>query len=182
MRIPFPEAPYSQLEFIGDSVVLETSGKVLVLPTGDNTKLPLYNEYTLTEGRTRSAGTVEFTDDTNADTGLHHLKYPWIALYDPSTTETNFFLFTFRPKNLKCVIDSSGYVTDLTLYPGNGSIRHGRICHFNPLLDSNSDLIPDIIQSVINFSQTNSTPSVLYITTDNNFIATFNGKTMEMKL
>ena len=87
----------------------------------------------------------EFSDSTSASHGLQNLIKPWIALYDPSTTEIDFFLFTHRPKALISKRDETGNIHELILYPGNGSIYHGRVTHCNPSLDSDSDLAPDCI-------------------------------------
>jgi len=50
-----PSSPFGRLDFQGDSITLDTEGKVLVLPTGDVDVLPLYNEYTLNPNRLTTA-------------------------------------------------------------------------------------------------------------------------------
>lgn len=51
MKLKQPAAPFERLEFHGDSVSLDTEGKVLVLPSGNPNILPLNNEYTLNSNR-----------------------------------------------------------------------------------------------------------------------------------
>lgn len=184
----FVSAPYNPIFCSGESITLITSGKKLILPTGSALTLPSLNEFSLTDGRTPMAeGAVTLTNDTNTNTGLHHLLYPWIAVYDPNETEVDFYLFTQRPTNLSYTVDSSGTVTQLVLNPGNGMIYHGRVMHCDLTRDSDSDLIPDVFEnsfigSVNNFLKTFTFPSPLYITTDDNFLVTTDGKTLEAKL
>jgi hypothetical protein len=157
-----PAAPFEPLLYHGDSITLDISGKVLVLPTGDPTKLPLYNEYALTEGRALSSGTITFTNDADTNTGLQNLISPWIACYDPANSEIDFFLFTYAPKGLQCTIDESGTITTLVLYPGNGQVYHGRITHCNPSAVSRNlwTAIPGTLYT--------NTPSVLLTDIDGN--------------
>ena len=128
MKLKTPSAPFSHVSIMGESISIDTSADFLILPTGNPVKLPLFNEYALTEGRTLTDGTHTFTDDPDTDTGLQNLIYPWIAVYNSTSNLVDFFLFTHRPKNLVCVV-SSGIVTSITLYPGNGSIFHGQITY-----------------------------------------------------
>jgi hypothetical protein len=51
MKLKQPAAPFERLEFHGDSVSLDTEGKVIVLPSGNPNILPLNNEYTLNSNR-----------------------------------------------------------------------------------------------------------------------------------
>lgn len=98
--------------------------------------------------------TYQFSDTTSASTGLQNLSKPWIALYDPAKTEIDFYLFTYRPKNLEFKRDESGTIHELKLFPGNGQIYHGRVTHCNPALDSDSNLIPNFLEASIEGSIT----------------------------
>lgn len=100
------------------------------------------------------ATSYEFVDSTNASYGLQNLVKPWIALYDPAGNYIDFFLFTHRPKNLVRKRDDSGEIYELTLYPGNGSIYRGRITNALLTTDSDSNLIPDCLESSIEGSVT----------------------------
>jgi hypothetical protein len=91
------------------------------------------------------SASYQFSDTTSASTGLQNLSKPWIALYDPAKTEIDFYLFTYRPKNLEFKRDESGNIHELKLYPGNGQIYHGQITHCDLTRDTDSDLIPDIL-------------------------------------
>ena len=162
-----PSAPFEPLHIRGDSITLETDGKVLVLPTGNPDILMDYNEYTLV-GRTLPAnGTYTIESD------MQYLISPWIALYDPTKTEVDFFLFTYKPSKLQYVVSdvvinsaqfqtadeinfttedeynflvnvTDKYITQLILYQGNGLIYHGQITHPDLTRDTDSDLIPDV--------------------------------------
>lgn len=77
------------------------------------------------------SATYQFSDTTSASTGLQYLAKPWIALYDPEKTTVDFFLFTHRPRNLEFKRDETGQIHELTLYPGNGRVYHGRITYPN---------------------------------------------------
>jgi predicted secreted protein len=71
--------------------------------------------------------------------------------YQPSN-KADFFLSTYRPKKLIRRRDESGSVYELELYPGNGSLYHGSIFHCNPSLDTDSDLIPDVLKQNLHFA------------------------------
>jgi hypothetical protein len=71
--------------------------------------------------------------------------------YQPST-DIDFFLHTHRPKSLVYRRDESGQIYEVDLFPGNGLLYHGRLFHCNPLLDSDSDLVPDVLNQNIHFS------------------------------
>jgi hypothetical protein len=51
MKLPTPSAPFSPVYVHGESITIETEGKVLILPTGNADVLPLFNEYTLNSNR-----------------------------------------------------------------------------------------------------------------------------------
>jgi hypothetical protein len=51
MKLPTPSAPFSPVYVHGESITIETEGKVLVLPTGNADVLPLFNEYTINSNR-----------------------------------------------------------------------------------------------------------------------------------
>lgn len=110
-------------------------------------------EYVLTSQNMGST-TYQFSDTTSASTGLQNLSKPWIALYDPAKTEIDFFLHTYRPKQLEFKKDESGNIHELKLFPGNGQIYHGRVTHCNPALDSDSNLIPNFLEESIEGSLT----------------------------
>lgn len=89
--------------------------------------------------------TYEFEDSNNASYGLQNMVYPWIPVYDPDNKFLDYFLFTYKPKGLVFKRDETGTIYEVELFPGNGSISHGRVNHPQPNLDSNSDYIPDCL-------------------------------------
>lgn len=89
--------------------------------------------------------THEFSNDTNASTGLQHIVKPWIAILEDDTQEIDFYQFDERPKNLTFKRDQTGTVYELNLYPGNGNCRHGKIKYSNLTRDTDSDGIPDCL-------------------------------------
>lgn len=51
MKLPRPASPFERIEHHGESFTLDTSGKILVLPSGNPDILPSHNEYTLNSNR-----------------------------------------------------------------------------------------------------------------------------------
>lgn len=150
MKLKTPSAPFSPVYVHGESITVDTAGKVLVLPTGHPYLLPKYNEFTLTEGRALpEVGTYSFTNDYDSELGILNLNKNFIVCYDPSGSEVDFYLFTYKPTKFKFTVDSSGTITQLILYPGNGLIYHGQITFSDLTRDSNSDLIPDFLDSSV---------------------------------
>lgn len=171
MKLEKPSAPFSQIKSIGESITIDVSYSYLVIPTGHNYLLPLYNEFTLARDEL-STGIHSLTDSD-----LQNMSYPWIVGYDPSESVIDFYLFTERPKQLQLTVetitsegafltssgdnyltsygeyylwyDPANKITSMTLHRGNGIIYHGQI--YNPLLstDSNTILIPDAIHKSI---------------------------------
>lgn len=151
-----PAAPFEPLHLQGESITLDTAGKVLVLPTGHPYLLPKYNEYALTIGRSLPAAeTYTFTSDYDSELGILNLNKNLIICYDPVGNEVDFFLFTYKPTQLNYTVNSSGIITQLILYPGNGLIYWGRVHYSDLTRDSNSDLIPDVLDPSIVGSVTN---------------------------
>ena len=189
MRSRAPSAPFEPVSIIGESVTVETKGKILVLPTGHPYLLPKYNEFTLTEGRALpEAGTYTFTNDFETELGIKNLITPWIAIYDPAGRDVDFYLFTHRPKNLEFRRDESGNIYELVLYPGNGLIYHGQITYPDLTLDSDSNLIPNFLEESIEGSLTkflqpyttvDGTPgSKIVLLSNKKEIKTYNGYTI----
>jgi hypothetical protein len=100
------------------------------------------------------ATTFDFADSTSASYGLQNVTKPWIAIYSPTDNYLDFYLFTHRSKNLSYKRDENGNVYELTLYPGNGLIYWGRITYPNPILDSDSNLIPNCLEASVEGSLT----------------------------
>jgi hypothetical protein len=140
-----PAAPFEPLHICGASITIPVNWSDVILPTDHPYILPTCNEYTLTEGRAFTEGIYIFTNDYDSETGLRNLYYPWIAGYDDSGTIADFYYFTERPKNFSYVASASGVITQITVYPGNGLVYWGRIDRPDLIRDSNSDLIPDIL-------------------------------------
>jgi hypothetical protein len=88
-------------------------------------------------------------DSTDASYGLQNLVSPWLALYDPASSLIDFYLFTHRPHSMSFKRDESGEICQLCLSPGNGSIYYGQTVYADPTIDSDSDSIPDCLDSNI---------------------------------
>jgi hypothetical protein len=181
-----PSAPFEPLHIRGDSVTVDCSFDTLVLFTGHPYLLPSYNEYTLTEGRALpAAGTYTFTNDYDGDLGILNLNKNLIVCYDSSSNEVDFYLFTYKPTQLKYTVDGSGTITQLILYPGNGLIYHGQITFSDLTRDSNSDLIPDFLDSSVgslskflqSYATVDGTPGAKqFLTADGKEFLTADGK------
>jgi len=100
------------------------------------------------------SASYDFADSTTASYGLQNLSKPWIALYDPTTSEVDFYLFTHRPKNLTYKRDESGTIYELSLYPGNGQIYHGQIDYADLTADTDSNDIPNCLEASLEGSLT----------------------------
>ena len=100
----------------------------------------------------------------------------------------DFYLFTYKPTRFKFTVDSSGTITQLILYPGNGLIYHGQITYSDLTRDSNSDLIPDFLDSSVPgslskflqpYDTVDGTPgSKIVLLSNKKEIKTFNGYTI----
>jgi hypothetical protein len=132
---------------------LLTEAEETALASGQNIQKTALIHYAPTVSNMGSTTHV-FADSTNTSYGLQNLSKPWIALYDPASNLIDFYLFTYRPKNLEFKRDESGTIHELKLFPGNGQIYHGRVTHFNPALDSDSNNIPDCLEASIEGSIT----------------------------
>lgn len=117
-------------------------------------RLKLTISYTGIDTNHIGSTTYEFENSTNASYGLQNLIYPWIALYNRANTYLDFFLFNDKPKNLNFKLDESGNIYEVTLYPENGLIYHGRLYHPVLTRDSNSNNIPDCLDISYNGSVT----------------------------
>ena len=72
--------------------------------------------------------TFKFSNDAVQASGLHNLS-SWLAYYDTSDTEIQFFLFSQTPESITCSIDSTGEITQFTFPVGSGAIYQGRVAH-----------------------------------------------------
>jgi hypothetical protein len=148
-----PSTPFEPIKFSGESLTIDVEGDVLIIPTGDPDVLPLFNEFCT--GRVLTPGTYTFTNDTDTDNGLQHLIYPVIACLCHQESKIDFYLFTQLPENLECVVNSSGVIVSLTLYPGDGTIYHGQTTYSDLSIDSDSDLVPDALKQKLNLAAAN---------------------------
>lgn len=135
-----------RLKTVDDRTDIYGSYDSFVIPTGHPYLLPDFNEYTLASGRALPGpGTYTFTRDFETDFGIMNLNMPWIACYNSQGSEVDYFEFTAKPIGLKIVIDDAGFLSKITIYPGNGIIYPGKMIFHDLSLDSNSDLIPDFL-------------------------------------
>lgn len=91
----------------------------------------------------------EFADSTNASYGLQNITKSWCALYSPESSIIDIYHWTHRPQALSFKRNEAGVIHELSLYPGTGSIYHGQIPFADPTLDTDSNLIPDCLESSI---------------------------------
>lgn len=153
MILPTPRAPFQRIKAIGDITIDGLSADTLALKTGNSDILPKYNEFTLSANHTLpAAGTYSLTNDFDPDTGLRNIQRHWIAVYDSTSSKINFFLPTYRPTKLQFTIDSSGKLTQIVLNPRNGVIYHGQLIYSDLTRDSDSDLIPDVLDGDVSGS------------------------------
>ncbi len=119
-----------------------------VLSSNSSEKLQLTIKYT------SLINTQTFTGDANQTIGLDNMTESWVGLLDLQNKEIDFFHFTERPKQLSFKQESDGTISELTLYPGNGQIYHGKITHSNPLRVTGSGTKTDCLNKDIEGSVT----------------------------
>lgn len=189
MILPLPSTPYSIIKKFGDITIDGLNADTLVLQTGHPDLLPKYNEYTLDSDHVLpSAGTHSLTNDYDVNTGIRNLERNWIALYDSTSSVIDFYLQTYRPEKLQFTVSASGKITQIVLNSRNGIIYHGQLIYSNLTRDTNSDLIPDVLDSGIPGSLANfikhhisidGTPGTkLVLLSSGNEIQTSNGSTI----
>lgn len=189
MILQTPCAPFQRIKAFGDITIDGLAANTLVLQTGHPDILPKYNEYTLDADHVLpAAGTYPLTNDYNVDTGILNLQRNWIAVYDSTSSKMDFFLQTYRPEKLQFTVNSSGKITQLVLNSRNGIIYHGQLIYSDLTRDSDSDLIPDVLDSNVlgslpNFIKSHTsidgTPGVKQVLlSTGNEIQTSNGKTL----
>lgn len=138
--------PFKKLKINGESITLEGTWDTIALFTGHPDVLPQYNEYTLLNTHVLpTEGTYSLTDDYDINTGLKNINNNLIILYNSSYNKITFFMFTYHPTELQFSVGSSGNITQLVLYPGNGVIYHGQTTYSDLTRDSNNNGIPDCI-------------------------------------
>lgn len=148
MILPSPLSPFSRIKMFGDITIDGLNADTLVLQTGHPDLLKRYNEYTLDADHVLpSAGTYSLTNDYDVDTGIRNLERNWIALYDSTSSIVDFYLQTYRPEKLQFTVNSSGKITQIVLNSRNGIIYHGQSIYSDLTRDSDSDLIPDVLDS-----------------------------------
>lgn len=189
MILPTPGAPFQRIKKFGDIVIDGLNADTLVLQTGHPDLLPKYNEFTLDSDHVLPpAGTYSLTNDYDVNTGIRNLGRNWIALYDSTSSIVDFYLQTYRPEKLQFTVNASGKITQIVLNSRNGIIYHGQLIYSNLTRDSDSDLIPDVLDSGISGSLTNfikhhisvdGTPGTkLVLLSSGNEIQTSNGSTI----
>ena len=189
MILPSPSAPFNRIKAFGDITIDGLDADTLVLQTGHPDILPKYNEYTLDADHVLpAAGTYSLTNDYDVDTGIRNLQRNWIVLYDSTSSIVDFYLQTYRPEKLQFTVNSSGKITQIVLNSRNGVIYHGQLIYSNLTRDTDSDLIPDVLDTNIPGSLTNfikhhisidGTPGTkLVLLSSGNEIQTSNGSTI----
>ncbi|MEN6293607.1 MAG: hypothetical protein ABFD07_16530 [Methanobacterium sp.] len=146
MILSVPGAPFQRIKAIGDITIDGLNADILALKTGNSDILPKYNEFTLNDTHVLpTTGTYSLTNGFDPDTGLRNIQRNWIAVYDSSSSKIDFFLSTYRPEKLQFTVDSSGKLIQLVLNTRNGVIYHGQLIYSDLTRDSDSDLIPDVL-------------------------------------
>ena len=88
---------------------------------------------------------------------LPYMAKPWLALYNPTASIIDFYLFSHLPTDISFTRDAAGTVTELSITPGLGEVRHGQITYVGLTTDTNSNLIPDCLEANV----TGSVPKYL---------------------
>lgn len=189
MILPAPSAPFNRIKAFGDITIDGLNADTSVLQTGHPDILSKYNEYTLdADHDLPAAGVYSLNYDYDLNTGIRNLQRNWIAVYDSASSKVDFFLQTYRPEKLQFTVNSSGKITQIVLNSRNGVIYHGQLIYSDLTRDSNTDLIPDVLDSSVSGSLPNfiksytsldGTPGVeLVLLSSGNEIQTSNGLTI----
>lgn len=91
--------------------------------------------------------TYLYNNSYNSTYGLKNVNTPWIATLSPTRNTIDFFLAPNKYKKLKYKCDDHHNINSLTLHPYDRPIYHGSITHVNQLTDSNSNSIPNCLES-----------------------------------
>lgn len=148
MILPSPLSPFSRIKMFGDITIDGLNADTLALQTGHSDLLPKYNEYTLDADHVLpTAGTYSLTNDYDPNTGIRNLQRNWFSVYDSSSSTVDFFMQTYRPEKLQFTVNASGKITQIVMNSRNGIIYHGQSIYSDLTRDSDSDLIPDVLDS-----------------------------------
>lgn len=98
--------------------------------------------------------TIQLGNDQILGTGLQYMAYPWFLIYDPSAHEADYILLTEHPDFVQYVQNDVGEITRVIISPSSGLIYHRKFTFPNLTADGDSDTIPDMLESLKDFLQT----------------------------
>ena len=126
--------------YFDSKLELDVTDKIFIVPTGDQTKLPKYNEWALDGNHT---GYVTETLNQSFDTDGLFWAYQWIAIVDITNYIIDYYVFSEMPYSIDVVADG-GAVTDITINT-NTLVWHDSVLWANITVDSDTDDRPDYL-------------------------------------
>lgn len=127
--------------YFGSKLELDVTDKTLIIPTGDQTKLPKYNEWTLDAAHTGYV-TETLSQSFDDDAGLFW-AYQWIAIADLTEYTINYYVLSEPPYSID-ITASGGLVTGVTINT-NTLIYNDCVLWANITADSDADNRPDYL-------------------------------------
>lgn len=90
--------------------------------------------------------TIELADDDDLATGLQHMRYPVIIIYDEATSVVDYYVSTGYLNSFKYTQDENGDISSIEIDPGNSIVYHGQTFHSGTSQDGDADGIPDFLE------------------------------------
>lgn len=126
--------------YFDSKLELDVTDKIFIIPTGDQTKLTKYNEWTLDGAHTGYV--TETLIPSFEDSGLYWM-YSWVAVADITNYTIDYYVFSELPYSID-ITASGGLITTATINT-NTLIWHDCVLWANITADSDADNRPDYL-------------------------------------
>ncbi|MDD3399060.1 MAG: hypothetical protein PHW93_05635 [Candidatus Methanomethylophilaceae archaeon] len=126
---------------------LDLSGKILVLFTDDQTKLPKYNQWTEDGahiGYTNTTLSLSSLSSLDDDTGLFWMARPILAVLDPDTNYIDYLIFSHPIKSISLTAEDGG-LTRAVVEIAYGTVQVGQMFFASIDTDDDADGRPDCL-------------------------------------
>lgn len=125
--------------YFDSKLELDVTDKIFIVPTGDQTKLPKYNEWTL-DGLHTGYITETLIPSYDENVGLYFGEM-WVAVADLTNNVIDYYVFSQAPDSID-ITASGGLITTATINT-NTLIWHDCVLWANIAADSDADNRPD---------------------------------------
>lgn len=127
---------------------LDVSGKKFVIFTDDQSKLPLFNEWTEDGAHTGYTAATLSIDSIDDATGLFWMSRPVLAVLDPETNLIDYLTFT-HPLRTISVTAVGGALETVTVEIMYGVVQVGQLCYASIDTDTDVDGKPDCLDESV---------------------------------